>query len=88
MALTVKLYTKDQCPYCDRAKALLQQRGIPYEEDRSVWTNDEAKMALVKRSGMKTVPQIFHGDRLIGGYTELAELDAKDGLASLRAQSS
>jgi glutaredoxin len=47
--------------------------------------DDEAQWeALEKRSGMKTMPQIFVGDRLIGGYTDLADLDGKDQLSSLK----
>jgi glutaredoxin 3 len=80
----VIVYTRDYCPYCDRAKALLNQRGIPFVEDKSVWTDDSKREALVKRTGMKTVPQIFADDVLIGGYTELAALDSQDKLESIK----
>ncbi|MCM2323468.1 MAG: glutaredoxin 3 [Oligoflexia bacterium] len=81
----VKIYTTDSCPYCTRAKALLQQRGVPFEEIRISWDDDAAWDELSRRSGMQTVPQIFAGDRLIGGYTELAQLDSTQGLDSLKA---
>jgi glutaredoxin 3 len=85
MAEKVTVYTLDYCPYCERAKALLKQRGIPFEEVR-VAEDDDAKWAeLYKRSGMRTMPQIFSGEKLIGGYTELAEQDRKDQLKSLAA---
>lgn len=81
----IKVYTMNYCPYCVRAKALLTQRGLSFEEVM-VQEDDEATWeSLEKRSGMKTMPQIFHGDRLIGGYTQLAELDAQDQLASLKS---
>ncbi|NDD92176.1 glutaredoxin [bacterium] len=84
MAKKVVVYTMNYCPYCERAKALLQRKGIAFEEVRVPEEDDAAWEALEKRSGMKTMPQIFAGDALIGGYTELAALDAKDGLQSLR----
>jgi glutaredoxin 3 len=82
---SVAVYTMNYCPYCERAKQLLTQRGVGYREIRVAEEDDAAWDALEKRSGMKTMPQIFHGERLIGGYTELAALDRKDQLASLRA---
>ena len=70
---SVTVYTTDYCPYCDAAKAFLDQKGIPYEE---VSVNEpEAKMALKQRTGWMTVPQIFFGDELIGGYQELVALE-------------
>lgn len=80
----VSVYTMRFCPYCTRAKNLLTQRGIPFEEIL-VPDDDEAQWdALYERSGMRTMPQIFHGDRLIGGYSELAELEKRDQLRSLK----
>jgi glutaredoxin 3 len=84
MANTLKVYTADYCPYCMRAKALLKERGIEFTEEKLSYDDDQAWDALTKRSGLKTVPQIFHGDKLIGGYTELRALDAQDQLASLK----
>ena len=81
---TVTIYTTETCPFCVAAKNLLKGRGIPFAEvvfrkgDRSRFED------LVNRTGMKTVPQIFFGDRLIGGFQELSELDQKDALASLK----
>lgn len=83
----VKVYTKDPCPYCVAAKALLKERGIPFDEIKIAPADVDAFIALTKRSGMKTVPQIFAGEQLIGGYSELSQLDAKDNLASLKAES-
>lgn len=72
------------CPYCKRAKALMDSRGVKYTETLVDEDDDAAWEALEQRSGMKTMPQIFNGDQLIGGYTELAALDGKDQLSSLK----
>ena len=80
----VTLYTTQQCPYCVAAKNLLKKRGIPYneilvsEDDDALWED------LYRRSGMRTVPQIFVENRLIGGFRELDQLDKQDELASLK----
>jgi glutaredoxin 3 len=76
----VRLYTTQICPYCIRAKALLRDRSIPYEEiDVS---RDDAKRAwLVQATGRRTVPQIFIGDEPIGGYDDLRALDLSGELA-------
>lgn len=72
------------CPFCVKAKNLLTQRGIEYKVEMiDEWT-DQQWDDFVKKTGMKTVPQIFVDDKLIGGYTQLAEVDAKDQLASLK----
>lgn len=70
----VRMYTTQVCPYCVRAKALLKQRDIPFEEiDVS---RDDAKRAwLVETTGRRTVPQIFIGDEAIGGFDDLHALD-------------
>jgi len=80
----VTVYTMSYCPYCESAKRLLKQRGVPFTETLLQTSDEEAWNRLEKRSGMKTMPQIFVGDRLIGGYQELAAQDKKDQLASLK----
>jgi glutaredoxin 3 len=84
MPAKVTVYTMDYCPYCERAKALLKQRNIPFEEVRVAEDDDKQWEALHQRSGMRTMPQIFAGERLIGGFSELSQEDARDQLASLR----
>ena len=79
----VVVYTMNYCPYCLRAKQLLTQRGVPYTEVLVPEEDDAQWDALYQRSGMRTMPQIFNGDQLIGGYTELAAQDQKDQLKSL-----
>ena len=83
MIASVKVYTTSSCPYCDRAKALLRKRDVPFEEiDVST---DAAKRAwLVQASGgRRTVPQIFIEDAAIGGSDELHALDRSGELEKL-----
>jgi glutaredoxin len=64
------VWSKDQCPYCDQAKALLKSRNIEFEE-RNVsqdWTREQLLEAV---PNARTVPQIFLDGKLVGGYTEL-----------------
>ncbi len=70
----VTVYSKTFCPYCVRAKKLLESKGVKFEE---IMVDDKPELfnELKKKSGMMTVPQIFINDQLIGGYTELAELN-------------
>ncbi len=75
----VTIYTWTVCPYCDRAKALLKSKGVDYKEINLDGKDDELN-ALRERTGMRTVPQIFIGDELVGGYTDLAALDASGEL--------
>lgn len=66
------IISQPNCPWCDKAKALLTARGLYYVEE--VLLDPEQKAAF-KAQGHTTVPQIYQGDRHIGGYTELdAEL--------------
>lgn len=81
----VVVYTMDYCPFCERAKALLKQRNVPFEEKRVAEDDDAEWDRLFKVSGLKTMPQIFVGERLIGGFTDLAKLDSQDQLASLKS---
>lgn len=84
MSTQVTVYTMESCPYCLRAKELLKRRGISFKEVLVPMDDDAQWDALEKKSGLKTMPQIFAGDRLIGGYTELAEQDGKDQLVSFK----
>ena len=66
------IWSKDHCPYCDQAKALLKNKGIPFEEKKigDGYTREELLEAIPTA---RTVPQIFLDDKLIGGFTELNE---------------
>jgi glutaredoxin 3 len=78
----VEVYTTPFCGYCVRAKRLLQERSIAYEEF-DVGADDALRAEIVERSGRRTVPQIFIGGQSIGGYEELAALDESGELATL-----
>jgi glutaredoxin 3 len=82
---SVVVYTMPNCTYCSMAKRLLNSRGIAFQEILVPFEDEAQWDALYKLSGMKTMPQIFAGKRLIGGYSELAELDRQDQLASLKS---
>lgn len=75
----VKIYTWTVCPYCDRAKALFKSKGVSYEEINLDGKNDELN-ELRERTGLRTVPQIFINDELVGGYSDLADLESKGEL--------
>lgn len=81
----VTLYSLENCPYCEKAKSLLRARGIDYQEIKVDRGNASEVQALVQKSGMRTFPQIFSGEQLIGGYSELDELDRNGGIESLAA---
>ncbi len=78
----VLIYTKSRCAFCVAAKNLLTQKGIEFEE---VFMDNkpEEYTALKDRTGLMTVPQIFINDQLIGGYSELAELERNQKLDPL-----
>ena len=80
----VEIYTTPSCPFCVRAKRLLQARGIPYDEV-DVADDPDLRADLVQRTGRRTVPQIFIDGEPIGGFEELAALDASTRLANLVA---
>ncbi|GAA0578718.1 glutaredoxin 3 [Rhizomicrobium electricum] len=78
----VRIYTTPICPYCARAKALLTRKGVEFEEV-DVYMDAAARKEMMDKSGRRTVPQIFIGDRHIGGCDDLHELDAEGGLDPL-----
>lgn len=81
MAPEIRVYTTRICPYCFSAKRLLDRNGLKYTE---VSVEDTAaRMELVKRSGMKTVPQIYIGDFHVGGSDDLHALERSGKLYEL-----
>jgi glutaredoxin 3 len=79
---TVTVYTSGWCPYCERAKGLLQQKNVVFGE---VNVEDDGKFReeMIARSNRRTVPQIFIGDRHVGGCDDLFELDRSGELDRL-----
>lgn len=83
----ITIYTKDYCPYCTKAKALLKQKGVEgrvKEIDITRDANLQAEM-LSKANGQRTVPQIFIGDTHVGGCDDLYALNAAGKLDALLA---
>ncbi len=81
----VKMYTTEVCPFCVRAKALLKQRGVESIEEIRVDLVPEARADMIELTGRRTVPQIFIGDRHVGGYDEMAALERRGQLDPLLA---
>jgi glutaredoxin 3 len=82
--IPITLYTTDPCGFCRQAKALLQARGVVYQEI-NLAKDPDGRAALVERTGQMTFPQIVVGDRSIGGFRELLEADRDGTLESLLA---
>jgi glutaredoxin 3 len=80
----ITVYSTDWCGYCERAKLLLQQRGLPFEEVR-IDEQPAFRERLYELTGGWTVPQIVIDDRPIGGYLELWRLDREGELERLAA---
>ena len=80
---TVELYTTPMCPYCARAKRLLDRKGVAYSEV-DLWQEPGRREEMLKRSdGRRTVPQIFIDGRGVGGSDELHALEARGELDRL-----
>jgi glutaredoxin 3 len=80
----VTIYTTLSCPYCVQAKRLLAHKGIAYKEI-DVTLDTALRQTMIQASGRRTVPQIFIGERSIGGFDELYELDQSGELDTLLA---
>ena len=84
MSAPVTVYSTRVCPYCVRAKALLDGKQVPYTEVL-VDQHPEKRAEMMRKSGRRTVPQIFVGDHHVGGFDELYLLDRDGGLDPLLA---
>ncbi|HEY7810762.1 MAG TPA: glutaredoxin 3 [Allosphingosinicella sp.] len=81
----VEIYTKFGCPYCARAKALLGEKNVQFEEYEINSTVGKRDEMLERSGGRHTVPQVFIDDRHVGGSDDLAELERKGELDGLLA---
>ena len=79
----VKMYTTLVCPFCQRAKMLLKQRGVEQIEEVRVDLNPADRETMMQVTGRRTVPQIFIGDTHVGGCDDLVALDGRGGLVPL-----
>jgi glutaredoxin 3 len=84
MASAVRIYTTGYCSFCKMSKGLLARKKVAYDEI-DVTNDPETRDWLVRETGQRTVPQIFVGERSIGGYDELRALDSKGELDSILA---
>jgi glutaredoxin 3 len=75
----VKVYTKKNCPFCVRARSLLDRKGVSYEEIDAEH-DDGLRLWLAETTGQKTVPQIFVGERSLGGFSDIDALDRQGKL--------
>ena len=78
----IEIYTQATCPFCHRAKALLEQKGAAFQEI-PIDGDADKREEMIKRSGRTTVPQIFIDAQHIGGCDDLYALDGRNGLDSL-----
>ena len=79
----VTIYTGPMCNYCSAAKHLLNKKKINYEEIDIGYDDNKREEMLKKSNGAKTIPQIFIGEKHVGGYVELRALDRDGKLNSL-----
>ncbi len=84
MSSSVTVYTTIACPYCVRAKALLDARGVEYQEI-NLGRDPGTRAELAQKTGMMTFPQILINDELVGGFDELSAADKSGKLAELIA---
>ncbi len=81
----IKMYCTAVCPYCQRAEALLRRKGVTEIEKIRVDLDPKQREEMMRITGRRTVPQVFIGERHVGGFDDLAELDASGELDALLA---
>ena len=85
MTAQVTVYSTNMCPYCVRAKQLLERKGIEYTEVNLSTEAPEVRVELMQRTKHRTVPQIFIKDQFIGGFDQLYALEREGKLDELLA---
>ncbi len=80
--MSITIYTTPTCPYCTAAKILLRNKQADFNEI-DVSTQPDVREEMMRRSGQRTVPQIFIGSTHVGGYDDLAALDGAGKLDPL-----
>ncbi len=86
MMSKVTIYTKDYCPFCVKAKALLKRKGVSSIVEIDITSDEDLQAEMIEKSGgRRSVPQIFIGEKHVGGCDDLYALDASGGLESLLA---
>ena len=85
MTAPVKMYTTAMCPYCVQAERLLQAKGVVQIAKIRVDLDPVQRVAMMEKTGRRTVPQIYVGDVHVGGFEDLVALDRAGGLDPLLA---
>jgi glutaredoxin 3 len=83
MSAQVLMYSTAICPYCTRAESYLRSKGVAEIDKVRVDLDPARRVEMMQRTGRRTVPQIYIGDRHVGGYEDLVALDRAGGLAPL-----
>ena len=81
----IVMYSTGVCPFCLMAERLLRSKGVAEIEKIRIDLEPERRAEMMQRTGRRTVPQIYVGDRHVGGYDDLAALDRAGGLDPLLA---
>ncbi len=81
----VTMYTTGFCPYCKMAESLLRAKGVQEIEKIRVDLEPQQRIEMMGKTGRRTVPQIYIGEKHVGGYDDLAQLDREGELAVLLA---
>ena len=87
MSAKVVVYSTSVCPYCVRAKQLLERKGVAYDEINLSTEAPEVRLELMQRTNHRTVPQIFINDQFIGGFDQLYALEREGKLDPLLVSS-
>lgn len=83
MNAKVTMYSTGVCPYCVRAEQLLKQRGVTEIDKIRIDQDPNRRDEMIAKTGRRTVPQIFIGERHVGGFDDLHALDRQGGLSPL-----
>lgn len=79
------MYSTGVCPYCIQAERLLTAKGVTVIDKIRVDLQPEQRIAMMEKTGRRTVPQIYIGDTHVGGFDDLSALDRAGGLDTLLA---
>jgi len=85
MMANITMYTTAYCPYCNNAERLLQRKGVTEINKIRVDESPDLKLAMMEKTGRRTVPQIYIDERHVGGFDDLRALDLAGELEPLLA---
>ena len=79
----ITMYSTGVCPYCTRAESLLTSKGVTIDEKIRIDLDPGQREIMMQKTGRRTVPQIYIGEKHVGGFDDLAALDRAGGLDPL-----